>query len=88
MRTAGYEQARGDSRWTKKSTRGEPRVLRKPGNNLLSRISTIIGGACLTTVFGMGTGMARHLWSPGIRGRPAEPLTGQREGGLRRVSSL
>ena len=41
-------------------------ALRKPGDNLLSRISTIIGGGCLTTVFGMGTGMARHLWSPGI----------------------
>ena len=25
------------------------------------RVATIIGDACLTTVFGMGTGMARHL---------------------------
>ena len=38
-----------------------------PGNNLLSRISNIIGGFCLTTVFGMGTGMTRILWSPGLR---------------------
>lgn len=36
-------------------------ALEEPGNNLLSRISTIIGGACLTTVFGMGTGVARNL---------------------------
>ena len=39
---------------------------RKPGNNLLSRIRTIIGGSCLTTVFGMRTGMANYLYSPGI----------------------
>jgi hypothetical protein len=44
-------------------------ALIRPGNNLLSRISTIIGDNCLTTVFGMGTGMASCLWSPGIRCR-------------------
>lgn len=53
--------------WQKKSAHGEPWALRKPGNNLLSRKSTIIGGTCLTTVFGMGTGMARCLSSPGMR---------------------
>jgi hypothetical protein len=35
--------------------------LSKPGDDLLSRLRTIIGDACLTTVFGMGTGMARRL---------------------------
>lgn len=39
----------------------------KPGDNLLSRKRNIIGGLRLTTVFGMGTGMAKDLWSPGIR---------------------
>ncbi|MGK0218240.1 MAG: hypothetical protein ACI9HE_001728, partial [Planctomycetota bacterium] len=29
--------------------------LIKPGNYLLSRLRTIIGDICLTTVFGMGT---------------------------------
>ena len=43
------------------------RALEKPGDNLLSRMSTIIGGDCLTTEFGMGSGMASRLWSPGIR---------------------
>ena len=37
------------------------RRLINPGNDLLSRIRTIIGGSCLTTVVGMGTGMASHL---------------------------
>ena len=44
--------------------------LGNPGNDLLSRVSTIIGGNCLTTVFGMGTGMASYLSSPGIRVDP------------------
>ena len=44
------------------------RLEEGPGDYLLSRVSNIIGGARLTTVFGMGTGMAKHLSSPGIRG--------------------
>jgi hypothetical protein len=43
------------------------RLEEGPGDYLLSRVSNIIGGARLTTVFGMGTGMAKHLSSPGIR---------------------
>ncbi len=38
-------------------------------------LSSIIGGRSLTTVFGMGTGVASHLWSPtnpaaGLHRRP------------------
>ena len=29
--------------------------------------STIIGPECLTTVFGMGTGVATQVYSPGVR---------------------
>ena len=36
-------------------------ALINPGNDLLSRLRTIIGGSCLTTVVGMGTGMANYL---------------------------
>ena len=50
----------------KKSTLGEAEGADCPGDDLLSRLSTIIGEACLTTVFGMGTGMARSPCSPGI----------------------
>lgn len=32
-----------------------------PGDDLLSRFRNIIGRTCLTTVFGMGTGMAKSL---------------------------
>ena len=35
--------------------------MRKPGDTYFLARSNIIGGACLTTVFGMGTGMARRL---------------------------
>ena len=48
-----------------------------PANYLLSRNCNIIGSGCLTTVFGMGTGMARHLWSPGIRAGLAVLGTGE-----------
>jgi hypothetical protein len=41
-------------------------ALRKPGNTYFLARSNIIGGTCLTTVFGMGTGMAKCLWSPGM----------------------
>ena len=40
--------------------------LGKPGDTYFLARSNIIGGVCLTTVFGMGTGMARILWSPGM----------------------
>ena len=39
--------------------------LRDPGDDRLSRLSTIIGLAGLTAVFGMGTGVAPPVWSPG-----------------------
>ena len=42
-----------------------------PGDNLLSRLRNIIGGSCLTTVFGMGTGMARNPWAPGVLSQPS-----------------
>jgi len=35
--------------------------LKKPGDTYFLARSNIIGGTCLTTVFGMGTGMARSL---------------------------
>ena len=38
-----------------------------PGDDRLSRQSTIMGPAGLTAVFGMGTGVAPPVWSPGIR---------------------
>ena len=60
-----------------KGPQRELRALEEPGDNLLSRVRTIIGGNCLTTVFGMGTGMASCLWSPGFtvapRGRETRP---------------
>jgi hypothetical protein len=31
------------------------------------RLSTIIGSGCLTSVFGMGTGISSQIWAPGIR---------------------
>lgn len=60
---SAQRRQRGPDAWTKRSAphpKGQS-ALREPGDNLLSRKSTIIGGGCLTTVFGMGTGMARHL---------------------------
>jgi hypothetical protein len=45
-----------------------------PGDHLLSRVSNIIGRTCLTTVFGMGTGMAKPLSSPGMLGESSERL--------------
>jgi hypothetical protein len=39
---------------------------KKPGDTYFLARSNIIGGTCLTTVFGMGTGMAKCLWSPGM----------------------
>jgi len=50
------EEGRGDSGW------GED-----PGDDRLSRLSTIMGPAGLTAVFGMGTGVAPPVWSPGRR---------------------
>jgi hypothetical protein len=50
---------------------------KKPGDTYFLARSNIIGGTCLTTVFGMGTGMARCLWSPGRRAAPREHLLAQ-----------
>lgn len=50
----------------KKNTLGRTEGAECPGDDLLSRVSTIIGETCLTTVFGMGTGMARFPCSPGM----------------------
>ena len=41
--------------------------LEKTRQYLLSRKCNIIGSSRFTTVFGMGTGMAKSLWSPGRR---------------------
>ena len=60
----------GRKSWQKEGPQHELRALEEPGDNLLSRIRTIIGGNCLTTVFGMGTGMASCLWSPGLTVAP------------------
>jgi hypothetical protein len=38
-----------------------------PGDDRLSRLRTIMGLAGLTAVFGMGTGVAPPVWSPGKR---------------------
>lgn len=38
-----------------------------PGDDRLSRDCTIMGPAGLTAVFGMGTGVAPPVWSPGSR---------------------
>ena len=80
---------RGQSAGTKKRPRtGWSTGVGSPGNDLLSRVSTIIGGSCLTTVFGMGTGMARlpmvtgntgRLRGTGHGARPVQP--GARRGG-------
>ena len=45
----------------------ERRGLEKTRQYLLSRKCNIIGSSRFTTVFGMGTGMAKSLWSPGRR---------------------
>ena len=50
--------------------------LDDPGDNRLSRRSTIMGLAVLTAVFGMGTGVTPPVWSPekwpaGGQARPA-----------------
>lgn len=37
----------------------------KPGDTYFHACSTIIGSESLTTVFGMGTGVAFPIWSPG-----------------------
>ena len=41
--------------------------MEDPGDDRLSRVSTIMGPAGLTAVFGMGTGVAPPVWSPGKR---------------------
>ena len=41
--------------------------MEAPGDDRLSRDCTIMGPAGLTAVFGMGTGVAPRVWSPGIR---------------------
>ena len=56
----------------KKSVRGTAREMGKkkgPGGYLLSRGKTAVPSAWrgLTSVFGMGTGMAPSLWPPGRR---------------------
>ena len=61
----------------RRSARGPERTRRY----LLSRLRNIIGSSCLTTVFGMGTGMTRNLWSPGVRG----PADRERSAGLKEV---
>lgn len=43
-------------------------IKKGPGDDRLSRCSTIMGPAGLTAVFGMGTGVAPRVWSPGNRG--------------------
>src|SRR4030095_5380363 len=40
-------------------------VLKNPGNTYFRVCCTIIGSESLTTVFGMGTGVAFPIWSPG-----------------------
>ena len=68
MKLRAAEPLHSDRAIKKAPLVGTSGALGEPGDNLLSRISTIIGDNCLTTVFGMGTGMASCLWSPGIRG--------------------
>ena len=46
---------------------GTTGLLEKTRQYLLSRKCNIIGSSRFTTVFGMGTGMAKSLWSPGRR---------------------
>lgn len=70
-------------RGTRKQKGAQPhsrlRSLRKKTRRLPTfSLGNIIGGARLTTVFGMGTGMAKHLSSPGIRSQAAHPRTEQR----------
>ena len=38
---------------------------KKPGDTYFRAFGTIIGLKGLTTVFGMGTGVALSIWSPG-----------------------
>ena len=62
IRTGEPVRAVGETTTPKK--KGLPRereALEKPRRYLLSRVRNIIGSSCLTTVFGMGTGMARSL---------------------------
>ena len=52
----------------KQNPRGKPRgfcVCKKPGDTYFHAFGTIIGSQCLTTVFGMGTGVSTAIWSPG-----------------------
>ena len=69
--SGGSRMIREDqSRCKKKAAAGSfhsPRRLRlkDPGDHRLSRLCTIMGPAGLTAVFGMGTGVAPPVWSPG-----------------------
>jgi hypothetical protein len=40
-------------------------LCKNPGDTYFRVCCTIIGSASLTTVFGMGTGVALRIWSPG-----------------------
>ena len=55
-------------------------VLDESGDDRLSRVSTIMGLAGLTAVFGMGTGVAPPVWSP-ESGRSVMKPTGRDESG-------
>src|SRR5262245_56826965 len=52
---------------TKKPLAWSPKqgVFKNPGNTYFRVCCTIIGSESLTTVFGMGTGVAFPIWSPG-----------------------
>ena len=46
------------------SDRSPTRLFKKSGNTYFRTFGTIIGSECLTTVFGMGTGVTTTISSP------------------------
>lgn len=76
-RLTGIEEAEGRKIGVNKKKAPKRRSASRPCENpaipTFSQ-SNIIGSSCLTTEFGMGSGMARSLWSPGIRSGPARGI--------------
>ena len=50
-------------------------LFKKPGETYFHALGTIIGSESLTTVFGMGTGVAFPIWSPGNGARTGRGRT-------------
>ena len=61
----GQSRVRAAREETPPRVESRGRLDEDPGDDRLSRLRTIMGPAGLTAVFGMGTGVAPPVWSPG-----------------------